>query len=360
MICTLALLTVLAITVKCQDDRRPLYVIGHMVNSIPEVKTFLNLGANAIETDVTFSKNGTALKMYHGIPCDCWRKCWKTADIADFFQYLRRFTRFRRSEYSETPILLVLDLKVSSIQPERKHHAGVDIATKLITHLWKGVQLYRMRVVLSIGHTTDEKVLTGAIDTIKFSDPHLSLFNYVGFDVGMNDKLEDIAKMYERLGVYRNRWQGDGITNCKFVWSYKRLMKAISYRDSNKYIDKVYYWTIDKKKTIRKVIRKGVDAIITNYPNRVREVLKEREFEKTVRLATYLDDPWVRFRTKRTKRGFSKFDSDMDEMVDETSEFDFEPFPLPVSPRKPRPSRNRAIRDSHNKWPQYSHLRPFY
>ncbi|CAN8013230.1 unnamed protein product [Ixodes persulcatus] len=221
-----------------------------------------------------------------------------------------------------------------------------------------------MNVLLSIGRASDMAVLTGAIDTIIGFDPSLSLFNHVGFDVGLNDKLENIAKMYERLGVNGHRWQGDGITNCLVnLRSPRRLKETISYRDTNKresYVDKVYYWTVDKVATIRKTIRRGVDAIITNRPERVTGVLAEDEFKKSVRLATYRDDPWTRLQSKTTKRGSNELDSDMDEMGDEASEFDFEPFSHPLSPRRSLSSRSPAIRDSYNVWPQYNPLSQFY
>ena len=35
-------------------------------------------------------------------------------------------------------------------------------------------------------------------------------------------------------------------------------------------------WTMDDKETMRHLIRLGVDGIITNYPDRLREVLAER------------------------------------------------------------------------------------
>ncbi|XP_040071963.1 dermonecrotic toxin SPH-like [Ixodes scapularis] len=365
MIRTLALVTALAITVKCQDDGRPFYVIGHMVNSIPQVSQFLELGANAIESDVEFSKSGTALRTFHGLPCDCLRRCKQSANIVDYFQYIRNVTGFRHSQYSEKLLLVFLDLKVSKLPPGSKYGAGVDIATKLVLHLWDGVPFYdMMNVLLSIGRASDMAVLTGVIDTIIGFDPSLSLFNHLGFDVGLNDKLENIAKMYERLGVNGHRWQGDGITNC--LTSLRcplRLKKTISYRDTNKresYVDKVYYWTVDKVATIRKTIRRGVDAIITNRPKRVTSVLAEDELKKTVRLATYRDDPWMRLQSKTTERGPTEPDSDTDEMGDEASEFDFEPFSYPLSPRRPLSPRSPAIRDSYNVWPQYNPLSPFY
>ena len=71
---------------------RPFYNIAHMVNSIPEINYYLNKGANALEADVTFAPNGTALYTFHGYPCDCFRHCTGSEDIVDYLKYLRTIT----------------------------------------------------------------------------------------------------------------------------------------------------------------------------------------------------------------------------------------------------------------------------
>ncbi|CAN7939385.1 unnamed protein product, partial [Ixodes hexagonus] len=333
------------IQVKCQDNRRPFYIIGHMVNSVPQVSQFLESGANAIESDVEFSENGTAVRTFHGLPCDCLRRCKESADMAEYLQYIRDVTGLRGSQFNEKLLLVFLDLKVSKLPPESKYAAGVDIATKLVLNLWDGVPFYNMmNVLLSIGHASDKDVFKGAIDTIMKFDPTQSLFSHVGFDVGLNDELKNIASMYEELGIDAHRWQGDGITNCLInVRSPRRLKETLSYRDSNKrqsYVDKAYYWTVDRMATIRKTLARGVDAVITNRPERVASVLAEDEFMKTVRLANARDSPWTRIQN-RTEGGRNELESEMDEMGDETNEFDFAPFSPRASSRirRRRPSR---------------------
>lgn len=71
---------------------RPFYNIAHMVNSIPEINYYLSKGANALEADVTFAPNGTALYTFHGYPCDCFRHCTGSEDIVNYLKYLRTIT----------------------------------------------------------------------------------------------------------------------------------------------------------------------------------------------------------------------------------------------------------------------------
>lgn len=341
MIRTIGLMMTLAIVVRCQDNRRPFFIVGHMVNSIAQVSQFVESGANAIESDVEFGENGTALRTYHGLPCDCLRRCKENADIAEFFRYIRNVTGFGGLPLHGKLLLVFLDLKVSKLPPRSKYAAGVDIAMKLVQNLWHGVAYYnRMNVLLSIGHASDKDVLLGAIHTISQFD--FTLFDNVGFDVGLNDKLENISAMYEELGIDGHRWQGDGITNCLVnLRSPRRLNEAVVYRDTYKrqsYVDKVYYWTVDKTATIRKTISRGVDAVITNRPERVMSVLAEDAFKKIARRANARDSPWLRVR-RRTESRPNEIDSEEDEMGDEANEFEFTPFGNRLYPGAPRPSR---------------------
>lgn len=82
------------------EPLRPFYNIAHMVNSIREIKYYLSKGANAIEADVTFSPNGTALYTFHGYPCDCFRHCTEREDIIDYLKYIRSITVPGKLSYS--------------------------------------------------------------------------------------------------------------------------------------------------------------------------------------------------------------------------------------------------------------------
>lgn len=89
------LLLLLAISAsQCASSvERPFYNIAHMVNSIKEINYYISRGANAIEADVSFSPNGTALYTYHGYPCDCFRHCNEREDIEKYLRYIRDITK---------------------------------------------------------------------------------------------------------------------------------------------------------------------------------------------------------------------------------------------------------------------------
>lgn len=63
-----------------------------MANTVKQVDDFIRRGANAIEADVTFAANGTAIMTFHGYPCDCFRRCSEKQDIDHFLAHIRTLT----------------------------------------------------------------------------------------------------------------------------------------------------------------------------------------------------------------------------------------------------------------------------
>lgn len=279
-------------------ERRPVYNIAHMVNSIAKFDEAMEGGANSVETDVTFADNGTATKLFHGVPCDCFRACNIQEEVPPFLQYVRRTTSGHRRKYNDKLALLLLDLKVGNVEADNKYRAGVDIAENLLRHLWHGVVPWQaMKVLLSVPSVSDKKVLEGAIQTISRLNP--AALDKIGFDISNNDKLDTIREMYRELGIDGHRWQGDGISNClSLLRPAARLQSVIDNRDSKEpdgYVEKAYQWTVDLPKQLRRSLRRGVDGIITNRPVRLAGIMAEDEFKDTLRPAHVSDSPWTRF-----------------------------------------------------------------
>ncbi|XP_077490434.1 dermonecrotic toxin SPH-like isoform X2 [Amblyomma americanum] len=233
---------------------RPVYIIGHMVNSISEIDAAMKQGANSIESDVAFDKNGNATWFYHGTPCDCFRTCTSWENVPTFLQYIRQST-----------------------------------------HPMPPTQA--MNVLVSVPSYRDKDVLRGAIDTIKRHAP--AMLAKTGFDISDIEDLSKIRSVYQELGIRENRWQGDGAQNCySFLRSHSRMRRVVANRDLNSadhYVDKAYHWTVDIPDQLRRSLRIGVDGIITNKPERLARIVKEGEFTSKLRRATIDDNPWTRF-----------------------------------------------------------------
>uniref|UniRef100_A0A2L2YPV5 Sphingomyelin phosphodiesterase, putative n=1 Tax=Parasteatoda tepidariorum TaxID=114398 RepID=A0A2L2YPV5_PARTP len=270
-----------------------------MVNSIYEMEEHLARGANAIEADLTFFSNGSVKQIYHGYPCDCYRVCDEKENFAKYLNHIRDLVNPDHSDRKRSLTFLFLDLKLGDVVRSEKYKTGEEIAKYLITHLWSNdLTEPHIHVLLSIPHVSDAETIRGVRDTFTNSKRE-STMQKLGFDVGLNDDLNNIRRMWVKLGVTENRWQGDGITNCLRAFrDDSRLRHAIRIRDSGTaFIDKVYDWTLDTTAQIRRSLRAGVDAILTNFPERVVSVLQEKEFKDKYRLASTDDNPFSRVLT---------------------------------------------------------------
>ncbi|KAH9364598.1 hypothetical protein HPB48_013156 [Haemaphysalis longicornis] len=86
------------------------------------------------------------------------------------------------------------------------------------------------------------------------------MFPRPGFDVGGNNTVDVISRMYNELGITKHRWQSDGIKNCHVrFYPTTRMERVIRRRRGPKsfrnYVDKACFWTADDLHTIRKFMR---------------------------------------------------------------------------------------------------------
>uniref|UniRef100_G3MT54 GP-PDE domain-containing protein n=1 Tax=Amblyomma maculatum TaxID=34609 RepID=G3MT54_AMBMU len=283
-----------------QDKRRPLFVFGHMANTLEDLDEYIQDGANAIEADFTFAPNGSALKLYHGpINCFCGLDCEHSIDIPTYLTFMRDSVG-PGGPYAGKLLLFYADTKTDNLSGDRVYAAGVSLAQNLIHYLWMNVPYRRMlNVIVSIFQLKDKELLRGALDTFLQTPNPSHYLDHVGFDVGGYNLLNDIAQTYKELGIYKHRWQGDGAINCLMtVYPTLRTSLVIRRRTSKSsprnYVDKSLVWTVDEMRTIRRFLRKGIDGIITNKPANVLKVLSEKKFARKYRLAKRHDNPWLR------------------------------------------------------------------
>lgn len=291
-----------------QDDyRAPFWNIAHMINSIDEIEPALKMGANGIETDISFDESGVPVETFHGFPCDCGRHCYSREKFVKFIQHLGATKTPFKSSYLQ---LVVLDLKLKSLNAKQKQVAGRHLASTIDEHVYRRylrelkerrleegeIIQPPVRFIISINHIQDNVLIRSFLEYMRESRADF-MSKQVGFDVGMNDNLTDISAMWNGFnGITLNIWQGDGLTNCaNIVRGVERLKEAISIRNGQGHFRKIYYWTADVMYLIRSVLRLGVDAMLTNQPQRVVQVLQEPEFNSKYRLSTPYDDPFAQF-----------------------------------------------------------------
>lgn len=299
----LELVLILAITVfsvAAAGQPRPVYVFGHMANSLEEVDGYMEQGVNAIEADFTFAPNGTALKLYHGPnSCLCGLDCEKSTEVSAYLTYLRDSVN-QGGKYAGKLLLFYADTKTSDLSSDAFYEAGVSLANNLIHHLWLNAPYDRMlNVIISIFDLKDKELLKGALDTLSQAQNSSLFLDHVGFDVSGYNFLQSIADLYNELGIDRHRWQGDGVVNCLMpLYPTLRTEFVVQRRSAQNstrnYVDKAYVWTVDDVPSISRFLRKKVDGIITNKPANVFTALAKDEFTNSYRLATSSDNPWQR------------------------------------------------------------------
>ncbi|KAH7974007.1 hypothetical protein HPB49_008307 [Dermacentor silvarum] len=281
-------------TSATSDHRRPVYVFGHMANSLRELDDFMEQGVNAIEADVTFAPNGTVTKFYHGPGCDYGRDCEQETDVGVYLTYLKDTVSAENGRYRNKMLLLYVDIKTANLRGRENMYAGgVSLAENLMRYLWSEVPPSRMvNVLLSIFSAADKDVFKGALDRFSISQYHAHLLKHVGKYICPFFHTED-----QRVFISLSCRDG---TNNRFIDIYPTLrMSWVTARRSlnssvHDYVDKAYVWTADNAFTIRRFFRKNIDGIVTNSPGNALNVLKEEEFSIKYRLANSLDDPWKR------------------------------------------------------------------
>lgn len=287
-------------------DKRPFFVIGHMVNSLYDVDVFVESGCNALEADIQFSATGTPTWVYHGIPCDCNREGTRSAEIPEYLDYLRNVTHVGSGKFRGKVRLLFLDLKTSSITSGYHHHhrAGQLIARLLFEHLWRNVSPSNaLNVLLYVEGLEARDVFQGALDTFSAHPDSRSWRDCIGFDFGGMAPLEEVDQTFAALGISDHRWAGSGNSNwfAYMAGRYDRLKDIVRCRDGSlqgcDFVDKGYAWTLDKASSIAREIELGLDGVITNYPESALAALKWPSVARIARLAGPSDSPWTRIRT---------------------------------------------------------------
>ncbi|KAH9399306.1 hypothetical protein TYRP_018219 [Tyrophagus putrescentiae] len=271
-------------------SKRPFYNIAHMVNSLHEIDTYLGKGANGLEADVYFAPNATPVFMFHGHPCDCFRHCAERERVEIYLERVRELSTPSSKAYNPRLVLLFLDLKLLRIAHSAKALAANSPDGSTI------------RTVISIGHVFDYDFVLGFQNELEGSGRSWLFRHFIGWDVGMNDPLFAIESMWKRFETVHNIWQGDGRSNCLSpFYNLGRLSAIVRKRDSpaigfgaRNLIRKAYQWTVDLTVNIRTALRSNLDAVISNHPERVEHVLREREFAGRYRMATERDSPWDR------------------------------------------------------------------
>lgn len=275
--------------------QRPIYNLAHMVNGEHEIyKDWVNY-ANAIEADLRFNSDGSPSEFYHGFPCDCGRDCFKSDDVVAYFATIKS----KAQDSQHNLALFKIDLKLSSSGISDYFSSGQKLAQVLTgsESLFPPDEDVPLSLVLSTGDLDTKDFFVGFRESIQQNRPELlPKFGYVFSDPWSSLDVDVILNTFESIGITDNIWVGDGITNC-LPRDIKRLKTLLAKRDSAAGLapHKVFAWTLDTESTMREYLQLGVDAIIVNFPDRMKNVV-ENQFSDSLYFATSATDPWERIK----------------------------------------------------------------
>ncbi|XP_064649807.1 dermonecrotic toxin LspiSicTox-betaIE1ii-like [Lineus longissimus] len=283
---------------------RPLFILKHLSNSREHVEKALKNGANGIEVDLRFKNSGKPSHFFHGTNCNCGidKQCWckspyeceqRENSVPTFLQYFRNISTPGSIYYHPSFTGFVwLDLKILSTKQNYLRNGGIGLADILVDDVFNkddkgsravfGLELYFMKRTYFMKALVDQLRKRNREDIIK---NHIIAIVTVDF-------LEEYLREYKDSTPAV--WLSDGNNDCEaHDVSESKARRMVGYRENANTVavKKATEWVLDSKRRIREGLRYDVDLIMTNFPARVVEVLKEPEFYPLYRLATYLDSP---------------------------------------------------------------------
>lgn len=279
---------------------RPVYNIAHMVNAVNQIDEWLGYGANALEVDVTFADDGTPMYFYHGKPCDIGRDCDRWDYIKKYINALRDRTIPTSSTFNSHLVLVMFDLKLTSLKKSALSKAGETFVDAILIPLYQNNPT-KMKVMISVPKLSLKDFIRSVLKQLNAKQR--SIIEKIGFEISLEKKLEEPDEQEQalrELGVAPGHaWLSKGLTNWSPNLFLKELKARVEYRDNGNYFSKVYTWTVDKQETALKYLNIGLDGIIANYPGRVNKAIAQFNENKSehqkIKLATLDDNPFRKY-----------------------------------------------------------------
>lgn len=258
--------------------QRPFYVIGHNRNTLDEVDKSLEAGCNAIECDIQLNASGTDLCVNHGRPqFDAPPPGVPAPPGISVANPLVPYLQGLRARLAKNKLALMLfDVKIGK-HPE----FAAKLLSAIRTHLTEGTDL---PILITVARF-DERGF--------FKNIMAGLGAREGLGIDEEDRPRMVSDFFQRHGVSHHGF-GDGISALVPGPNVRPSMEEAVYLKASKgHIKFVYSWTLAKKSAMREQLAVGVDGMIVDDVDAMLDVLKEKPFDGTVRLAKREDNPYV-------------------------------------------------------------------
>jgi len=275
---TLMVLTVISIGSEAlyADQRRPFYVIAHRSNSVADVEAALAAGANAVEIDLKYDRDGARYCVNHDLTWFC-----DTEDLVAFLDGVLPLAR-RYPHWA----MIVFDSK-DSVDGAK----GLALIQTIRRHLTDHVPLAS---VISVPRLE----MRSLFDRLGANRTRLRANEVLAIDYENNPN--ETQAFFNSQGI-SNQGYANGVFTycfwCVFGWNARILdsvTEAVSLREARRGIKFVYVWTLGRRQTMAEYIDLGVDGILVNQ-NLIDRILAElRQRPETVVLAPRNSQPFTR------------------------------------------------------------------
>lgn len=283
---------------------RPFYLMAHRVNNAAKVNAAVNEGANGVEVDIhpygvdAISAAGKSIVGKKG-------KLPQNAPLYEFYGYHYGDINYTTPEKFDALLatiaghvrsgkvqVFILDCKQTFVTAAGLPPWGSADLTKYGKSLaakLKKAGIPANRLMLSVP-AANAKALRKALADNGFA---VALDAYVeSGGSGKETDWESINKWAEGVVKEEASFQGVGLDESVrgpfYRYAY-RLQDMIARRDSGSSIKKVWFWTVNNAKETRQLLDYGVDGILTDSLQTIKDVMKEPAYKGVYRLADSTD-----------------------------------------------------------------------
>ena len=246
--------------------QKTLYSIAHRCNTAEDVSSAFKAGANAVECDVNYY-NGRFYAQHDPLS--------EGTELSDFLKKIREVADGVKERFA----LIIFDLKETINMPRLK-----KVHTLVRSFFSDGTGI---KVIYSVSSLRRGSIFKGILSELDLRE---------ALSIDESDYPLKVQHFFEGLGINRSCY-GNGITAAlpeDFGGPIREsLKKAVLLKMRRHIIKFVYIWTIDLKASMREYLDIGVDGIMTNHADDLREILREKKYSSAFLLATRSDAPFA-------------------------------------------------------------------
>lgn len=252
------------------SSRSKVYNIAHMTNTIGGLNWALSAGANAVEADLKFDRNGNATEFHHGSPCDCTAAPYgicrvqkgcngKTGAIALLNQMAAGKSKIA---------LVIVDSKLDKKWSRKRQTLAGEKIVGLLDREFFGKGYVGNVIVGAPYNENAAYILTAKNRALKSRFAGKYYFTIDGEAKNYAGVMRSLKSVPADKLAY-----GTGIAAIAPGSYFDQIRQSTRDRATGK-VAMVYIWTIDKKSSMRKYLRSGVDGVMTNDPAALRDILR--------------------------------------------------------------------------------------